>query len=125
MQLINHLEENNMQEIYQSAYRKCHSTETALLCIHNDIVVSLHKGLSVLLVLLDLSAAFDTIDHKILLNLLKNRIGVNDGQVLQWFRTYLKGRTQSVCINNSTSYPADLLCGVPQGYVLGPMLFTI
>ena len=124
LQLTEYLKKNSLQEKYQSAYKQAHGTETALLCVHNDIVESLDKGNSVLLVLLDLSAAFDTIDHAILLKLLKDRIGL-DCSVLKWFETYLRGRSQTVCVNTSESLPVDLLCGVPQGLVLRPLIFTI
>ena len=77
-----------------------------------------------MLILLDLSAAFDTIDHDILINRLEKRCGLK-GTVISWFISYLKDRTQSVMINNQQSKPVKLKYGVPQGSVLGPILFTI
>jgi hypothetical protein len=77
-----------------------------------------------LLLLLDFSAAFDTIDHNQLLNRLTSRYGV-DGKALQWISTYLNGRTQSVAIGNVLSKPVALKCGVPQGSVAGPLIFTL
>ena len=74
--------------------------------------------------LLDLSAAFDTIDHKKLLHVLDTQFGVR-GEVLEWFRSYLENRSQTVQIGSSFSAPTTLLYGVPQGSVLGPVLFTI
>ena len=72
--------------------------------------------------LLDLSAAFDTVDHSILLTVLKDRFGV-EGSVFDWFRSYLTGRTQSVSSSTERSEPTELTCGVRQGSVLGPVKF--
>ena len=77
----------------------------------------------VVLVLLDLSAAFD-LDHSILLHRLEYRFGIG-GTVLEWFKSYLGGRTQSVCLDFCSSKPSKLIfADVPQGFVLGPILFT-
>ena len=86
----------------QSANKEYHSTETLLTKIHNDIVLNMGKGEVTLLVLLDLSAAFDTIDHNILLKRLMNRYKVQ-GQALQWFKSYLTQRSQAVCVNDTVS----------------------
>jgi hypothetical protein len=77
----------------QSAYKQGHSTETALLRVHNDILQAVDEGNRVFLILLDLSAAFDTVDHSILLSFLEDYIGLSDA-VLNIFRTYLEYRTQ-------------------------------
>ena len=82
------------------------------------------KKQAVILVLLDLSAAFDTIDHDLLLNRLSHSIGIK-GTVLQWFESYLKSRHQQVSIGGEHSSRAEIKCGVPQGSVLGPVLFTL
>ena len=74
--------------------------------------------------LLDLSAAFDTVDHQILLNRLQSRFGVT-GVVFDWFTSYLTGWHQCVPINGTRSSPKLLKCGVPQGSVLGPLLFLV
>ena len=108
----------------QSAYRPFHSTKSALLCVQNDILSSLNNKKAVTLVLLDLSAAFDTIDHEKLLHCLETRFGIN-GTALNWFRSYLSNRSQEVRINNSSSEKMYLNFGVPQGSVLGPILFTL
>ena len=123
-QVSSHLTTNNLYEPFQSAYRVNHSVETALTRVHNDISISLDSGRSVLLIMLDLSAAFDTIDHTILLNRLNTQFGM-EGGTLAWFKNYLSGRSQIVTCNNSESPPSKLTCGVPQGSVLGPLLFSL
>ena len=123
LQLSQHLKHNGLEEPLQSAYRSSHSTETALVCIQNDIICALGERQAVLLVLLDLSAAFDTVDHTILLSTLAS-LGI-EGIALQWFRSYLTGRSQVTMVDGRKSRPAALTCGVPQGSVLGPILFTI
>ena len=108
----------------QSAYRSEHSTETALLRVHNDIVCAIDKGHGVFLILLDLSAGFDTVDHEIFLSFLKDHVGL-DGPVLSLFETYLADRNQCVSINGVLSELSELVYGVPQGSVLGPIAFCI
>ena len=122
--LVKHLVSNNLYEEYQSAYRQLHSTETALLRVQNDIQQIVDTDGAAILILLDLSAAFDTIDHDRLLHILESRNGIT-GPALKWFESYLSSRTQSVIINGVESNPSDLIWGVPQGSVLGPILFTI
>ena len=124
VQLIDHLKNNNLYEVFQSAYRQLHSTETALLRVHNDLLNAVDSHGGAILVLLDLSAAFDTIDHDKLLDILDTSFGVR-GDVLQWFSSYLKDRSQTVQIGSSYSEEHKLSYGVPQGSVLGPILFTI
>ena len=122
--LIDHMTENNLMDPYQSAYRKGHSTETALVRVHNDIVSAVDKGLGVCLILLDLSAAFDTVDHTILLTFLKEHIGLG-GLALDLLESYLTGRTQCVSIKGVLSELHELAYGVPQGSVLGSIEFCI
>ena len=113
-----------MDNSCQSAYKSGHSTETALLSIKNDIHLSLSRGEATALVLLDLSAAFDTIDHSTLLSCLQDWFSVG-GSALKWFSSYLMECFQSVKIGSTLSDLQKLLFGVPQGSVLGPLLFSL
>ena len=121
--LNEYMDKHNLSVKYQSAYKKFHGTETALLKVQNDILRTFDNKNAVFLVLLDLSAAFDTIDHNILLSRLESN-GVK-GPALQWISSYLSCRNQAVCIGSTMSSPVDLPFGVPQGSVLGPLFFTI
>jgi hypothetical protein len=123
-QIHAHLSANDLFLHFQSAYRKYHSTETALLAVHDHIISAMENGKVTALILLDLSAAFDTVDHSILLHRLQHWFGLSDS-ALHWFTTYLNPRTQSVCTNGTFSASTFLNCGVPQGSVLGPLLFTL
>ena len=109
---------------YISAYCPCHSIKTALLKVVNDLFLSLNKGNISVLALLDFSSAFDTIDHTILVHILHTDFGFTD-TVLQWFSSYLTDRTQYVSLCNHCSDFAPVHSGVPQGSVLGLMLFTM
>ena len=108
----------------QSAYKAGHSTETALLCVQNYILLDLDKRRGVILVLLDLSAAFDTIDHDLLLRRLADKLGIT-GVAYALFKFYLSGRSQVIYIDKETSSLVILIFGVPQGSVLGPLLFLM
>ena len=121
--LNSYINSSHTSNDYQSAYRKFHSTETALLKIHN-ILSSMDDGRVTALTLLDLSAAFDTIDHTILLRRLGNWFGVS-GKALDCFKSYLTGRSQRIKLGNCMSSRSDLSFGFPQGSVLGPLLFTL
>ena len=122
-QFLDHIAQNCPLPVFQSAYRINHSTETALAKVQSDILCRMDKGEVVLLVMLDLSAAFDTVDHQILLKQLQMDFGV-EGTVLNWFRSYLTNRCETVKINHAVSDKHSLSCGVPQGSCLGPILFT-
>ncbi|PVD29372.1 hypothetical protein C0Q70_08623 [Pomacea canaliculata] len=109
---------------FQSAYRPGFSRETALLCVTNDILCSVNSGNLVLLVLLDLSSAFDTINQRMLLQRLSSEAGIQ-GAALQWIASYLAERSQRVIVGSASSEAVPLVCGVPQGSVLGPLLFSV
>ncbi|TWW58968.1 hypothetical protein D4764_06G0004980 [Takifugu flavidus] len=103
-QLLQHLQRNSLFEMFQSGFRAHHSTETALLKVTNDLLIASDHGLVSMLVLLDLSAAFDTVDHSILLQRLEHVIGIK-GTALDWFRSYLSDRYQFAHVH-----------GVPSSY---------
>ena len=119
-QFLNHITANKLIDKFQSAYKPGHSTETAHIRVVNDMLNAIDNGnLS-----LDLSAAFDTIDHSILLERLQTSFGI-DGLPLRWVKSYLSNRRQKVKIDNNLSNVLPILYGVPQGSVLGPLLFSM
>ena len=111
-QINEHIAPEGISNENQSAYRVFHSTETALLKIQNHIATSMDKGAAVGLVFLDLSAAFDTIDHSILFNCLQHWYGI-DGVVLKWVQSYLISRKQQIKIDGHFSNAFQLPYGVP------------
>ena len=123
-QLSDYLRDNDLEEPFQSAYKRFHSTETALLRVQNDILCEIDNQICVILLLLDMSAAFDTVDHKLLLERMEKRYGVK-GNALKWFRSYLQDRKQFVMIDGTKSEMKELRYGVPQGSVLGPILYLL
>ncbi|KAF7244472.1 VWFA and cache domain-containing protein 1 [Varanus komodoensis] len=117
------LDETDYLDPFQSGFRPGYSTESALVALYDDLCREKDRGSTSLLVLLDLSAAFDTIDHGILLDRLAG-LGVG-GTALQWFRSYLDGRFQKVVLGDHVSTSWQLCHGVPQGCILSPLLFNI
>ena len=123
-QLYDHLSFYNLYPKNQSAYRAFHSTETALLRVKNDILMNMDKQHVTLLCLLELSAAFDTVDHTVLLRRMNSNFGVS-GSALRWLTSYLFERSQRVTINGASSELFGIKNGVPQGSCLGPLLFVL
>ena len=109
-QILDHCREHAPLSSHLSAYRQHHSAETALLKVHNDILLNMDKQKVTLLVLLDLSAAFDTINHVTMKSILENDFGIRD-TALQWIISFLTDRNQHVVIHKSTSKPFDLSSG--------------
>ena len=122
--LVSHMQDTSVVEKFQSAYKAHHSTETALLRVFNDILFSIDQVGGEILVLLDLSSAFDTIDHAVLFDLWHDTFGIS-GTALSLLKSYLQDRTQCVQIDGIISEYAKLVCGVPQGSVLGPWNFCM
>ena len=123
-QIKAHIEKIALENPFQSAYKAFHSTETALSTVQNDVFEAMEKGEVTDLTLLDLSAAFDTIDHDLLLNGLTSWFGIG-AKAMGWLNSYLRDRFQCININGIISHPFELLFGVPQGSVLGPLLFIM
>ena len=119
-----HLNENKLLPGYQSAYREDFSTEMALTKVHNDLLLAMDNQKVSFFVALDLSAAFDTVDHNILKKVLERQFGVT-GLAHRWFCSYLESRSQRVKIDNTFSDIMELKYGVPQGSCAGPVLYTM
>ena len=123
-QLDDYLVKNGLNEVHQSAYRKYHSTETALLKICDDLLCAMDRSECSVLVMLDQSAAFDTINQDMLLDRMKHSYGITDS-ALKWLHSYFKGRTQAVFIGSKSSDTKQLVTGFPQGSVLGPFSYPV
>jgi len=122
-QTQNFLKENNLLYNYQSGFRSSHSTAFALSYLNDKILKGFEKGMVTGMILIDLQKAFDTIDHKILLRKLSVLNFSSD--TIMWFKSYLSNRTFQVSIEKSLSQPGKLDCGVPQGSILGPLIFLL
>jgi len=119
IQLQRHLEVHKLMPLYQSAYRANHSTEKALLKICNDALLAADEGEVTALCMIDLTAAFDTVDYDVLLFKLQQMFVIN-GVVLAWLRSYLSNRSYRVIYAGHSSGSILIICSVPQGSVLGP-----
>ena len=124
LQLSQHCNNNNLQPDYQSAYREHYSCETAVLKLSNDILWAMEKQHITCLVALDLSAAFDTVDHQTLLEILRHKFGL-EKTALEWFDQYLRPRSFKVTINGKESSERDLTVSVPQGSCAGANIFNL
>ena len=124
VQLTDYLNKNNLNDPMQSGFTTNCSTETALLKVQSDILDALGRNEVALMVLLDLSSAFDTLDHSQLLETLYVCYNVTD-KALLWIESYLTDRKQFVRVRESRSNPFNLVCGVSQGSILGPLLFKM
>ena len=124
IRLQEHLDKNNLNHDKEYGYKKRHSTEMLLTKVINGLFESCDRNIPSIVLLLDLSAAFDTVDHEKLLEILFRDIGIT-GIALEWFRSFLKDRTQKVKVGDAFSEVVDLLFGVAQGSILGPRLFNI
>ncbi|KAJ1104746.1 hypothetical protein NDU88_002155 [Pleurodeles waltl] len=122
-QLTNFLEDNNLLDPSQSGFRANHSTETALLAVTDDIRTLLDNGETTTLILLDLSAAFDTVCHRTLITRLRST-GIL-GQALDWIISFLSDRSQRVYLPPFSSEPTEIICGAPQCSSLSPTLFNV
>ena len=123
-QLSIYTKNNDLEEPLQSAYKTGYSTETALLKITNDILLNMDQQRVTLLVLLDMSAAFDTIPHHLFLSRIKSTFGVS-GTAHQWFRSYFEDRYQRVTINGELSEEMALEIGLPKGAGAGPFGYKV
>ena len=121
-QFKQHCNSNSLLPNYQSAFRKYYSCETSLVKLVNNILWAMEKQLVTVVVILDLIAAFDTVDHDMLLDVLDKQYGIV-GTARQWYTSYLKPRTFKVSIRGTTSHPQQLDYSVPQGSVQGTFLF--
>ena len=118
------MNEFNLMEQMQSAYFPGHSIETALICVHNDIIQAVDNKHGVILVLLELSATFDTVDYGKLMYQMQHRIGIGS-KVLEWFHSFLTEGKHAVLLGSSSSNEVTLEYRVHQGSVIGLQLFTI
>ena len=117
------LDANKVLYKFQSGFRKGYSTDSCLSYLNNKVATGFESGLHTGMVLIDLQKAFDTINHEILINKMEF-LGFSKSVTL-WFKSYLSNRKFKVNLNQTFSEPGDLLCGVPQGSILGPLLFLL
>ena len=123
-QIYKYLNENSLLSKSQSGFRPKHGTVGALIQMCDQWLSDMDKGKINGVVFLDIRKAFDSINHKILLRKLKNQFRIHDIE-LKWFESYLTNREQVCLVNGHTSLPKKIRCGVPQGSILGPLLFLL
>ena len=119
IQLEQFLVDNNLLYEHQSGFRSSFSTDSCLIHLFDHIKTQSSRGLYTGMVMLDLQKAFDTVNHDILCN----KLSLMGLESVEWFRSYLSERKQVVKVDNATSHPLEITCGVPQGSILGPLLF--
>ena len=124
LQIEKYLSSNDLLPSMQSGFRRGHSTETAVLKVYNNALIASDKGEIPCLLLLDYSAAFDTVDHKILLTILEESFGIS-GLVLAWIRSFLTDRHQIFQVGPDRSPMVVVLYGLPQGTILGPQMYIL
>jgi Reverse transcriptase (RNA-dependent DNA polymerase) len=122
VRISEHVRIHHLLPVHQSAYRRHHSTETAIICVMNDMINVLDRGHVGALMLLDMSAAFDTVDHSILVDILRRRFGIRDA-ALNWLEDFLTSRSQAIRLGTNQTDDVELKFGVPQGSVTGPKRF--
>ena len=123
-QVYGYLTENSMLSKFQSGFRPKHSTVTALIQMCDNWLENMDNGKLNGVIFLDIKKAFDSINHGILLNKMRTRFGISSTE-LKWFESYLSNREQQCCINEQISSKKTITCGVPQGSILGPLLFLL
>ena len=122
--LEEHMSEYSMYDPMQSAYKLVHSTESAIVKINYDILSSLDAGKCTVLVSLDLSEAFDAVNHNVPLNRLQYMYGIT-GTAFKWFQSYIEQRNNQVCVRDSLSQRRPVASGVPQGSVFGQTVYLV
>lgn len=123
-QIYGYLNENSLLSKFQSGFRPKHGTLAALIQMCDQWLANMDNGKLNGVVFLDIRKAFDSINHEILLKKLKDQFGIH-GVELKWFESYLMNRQQVCFVNGHTSLPKKMRCGIPQGSILGPLMFLL